>query len=307
MAHRRLQVGDSLKSDRLGFVLKPSRGQRRSVGSAILRASVNFDSDECFDRANLIAYFAFIALIPFVVLLVTAGAMVLGADEAEKSTVHLLHNVLQQLPPQFVTQAEALRSEKWFGLGYLLVALWTAGKVFSKIESGLDTVFRVEKRRDYAVRKIFSFALVGLLSALLVAVTIFGGLMSTIDRFIHTTALAPLTALPLFHTLNGFVSRYVVPWGLTIASFSLIYWLIPARSIPWRVALLGGVVAGTLWEVFKVGFTYYVSHLANYTRTYGALATIFIFLFWINLSASILLWGGELAAIVGGFRNNEKS
>ncbi len=81
----------------------------------------------------------------------------------------------------------------------------------------------------------------------------------------------------------------------------------PAKSIPWRVALIGGVVAGTLWNILKVGFTYYISHLASYTRTYGALATLIVFLLWINLSASILLWGGELAAAAGGFRNHDKS
>jgi membrane protein len=276
------------------------------VVSVAIRATVNFDRDGCFDRATLIAHFALLSLIPLVLLLVTAGAMVLGVDEAERSTVALLRNLLQQLPPQVMMQVDALRSGAWFGLGYLLVAVWTASKVFSKIASGLDAVFRVEKRRDYAADKIFSFALVGLLSVLLVAFTILGGLMSAIDRFIDTTALAPLEDVSLYQILNGFVGRYVVPWGLTVTSFALIYRLIPARSIPWCIALVGGAVAGTLWEIFKVGFTFYVSHLANYTRTYGAMATLFILLFWMNLSASILLWGGELAAVVGGFRTESR-
>ena len=54
----------------------------------------------------------------------------------------------------------------------------------------------------------------------------------------------------------------------------------------------------------KVGFAYYVSHMANYTRTYGALATVVVFLLWINLSACLLLWG---AAVAGGFREEKSS
>ena len=92
------------------------------------------------------------------------------------------------------------------------------------------------------------------------------------------------------------MSRYIVPWSLTVLAFFSVYWLMPARSIPWRVALMGGLVAGTLWTTLKVGFAYYVSHMANYTRTYGALATVVVFLLWINLSACLLLWGAELAA-----------
>jgi membrane protein len=278
----------------------------RSAASVVVRATINFDLDGCFDRASLIAYFALLSLIPLVVLLTTVGALVLGAEQAEHGTALFLQKLFRELPPRLMAQVLVLSTEKWFGLGYLLLAVWTASKVFSKIESGLDVVFGVDKPRDYAARKIYSFALVGLLSVLLVAVTLFGGLMSAIDRFIDTTALAPLKDLPLYDTLNGFVSRYVFPWGLTIASFALVYRMIPRFSVPWRTALVGGVVAGTLWEVCKVAFTYYVSHLANYTRTYGALSTIFIFLFWMNISASILLWGGELAAVVGGFRSDEK-
>ncbi len=48
----------------------------------------------------------------------------------------------------------------------------------------------------------------------------------------------------------------------------------------------------------KLAFTYYVTHMATYTRTYGALAAIVIFLVWVNLSASVLLWGAELRAVL---------
>ena len=181
-----------------------------------------------------------------------------------------------------------------------------ASKVFSKIESGRDHVFRVDKRRPFAVRKLLAFALVGLMSVVLVATVVMEGVMSTVDRFIDTTALAPLKTLPLYQVLDTFVSRTVIPLSLTVLTFFFVYWLMPAKSIPWRVALVGGVVAGTMWNFLKVGFAYYISHLASYTRTYGALATLIVFLLWINLSASLLLWGGELAAVAGGLRSGEK-
>ena len=77
--------------------------------------------------------------------------------------------------------------------------------------------------------------------------------MGTVDRFIDTTALAPLKTLPLYQVLDTFLSRTVIPWSLTVFAFFVVYWLVPAKSIPWRVALIGGVVAGTLWNILKVG------------------------------------------------------
>ena len=277
----------------------------RAVVEPIFHATVNFHHDRCFDRATVIAYFGLLSFLPLAVFLVTIGAFALGTDAAEKGTELFFQNLLYRMPPQLMTQVRSLQSDVWSGVGYMVLVLWTASKVFSKVESGLDHVFGVDKRRPFALRKLFAIALVGLMSVVLVATVVLEGVMGTVDRFIDTTALAPLKTLTLYQTFDTFVSRTVIPWSLTVFTFFVVYWLVPAHSIPWRVALVGGVVAGTLWNVLKVGFTYYISHLASYTRTYGALATLIVFLLWINLSASILLWGGELAAVAGGFRSRD--
>jgi len=277
----------------------------REAAESVVRATVHFHRDGCFDRATVIAYFGLLSFLPLAVFLVAIAAFALGTEAAEKGTELFFENLLYRMPPQLMTQVRALQSQIWSGAGYLILVLWTASKVFSKIESGLDHVFRVEARRPFARRKLFAFALVGLLSVVLVATVVMEGVMGTVDRFIDTTALAPLKAMPLYHLLDSFLSRTFIPWSLTVVSFFVVYWLLPADAIPWRVALVGGVVAGTLWNVSKVGFTYYISHLASYTRTYGALATVIVFLLWINVSASILLWGGELAAAVGDFRTGD--
>ena len=276
-----------------------------AVVEPVSRATVHFHRDGCFDRATVIAYFGLLSFLPLAVFLVTIGAFALGTDAAEKGTELFFQNLLYRMPPQLMTQVRSLQSDVWSGVGYIVLVLWTASKVFSKVGSGLDHVFRVDRRRPFALRKLFAIALVGLMSVVLVATVVLEGVMGTVDRFIDTTALAPLKTLPLYQALDTFASRTVIPWSLTVFTFFVVYWLVPAKSIPWRVALVGGVVAGTLWNVVKIGFTYYISHLASYTRTYGALATLIVFLLWINLSASILLWGGELAAVAGGFRNRD--
>ena len=266
---------------------------------ALVPATKRFLSDRCFDRATVIAYFGLLSFLPLSVLLLSVAALALGTEEAVKGTEALLSNVLYRLPPQLMTQVHLLREEIWSGVGYLLLVLWTASKVFSKVEHGLDVVFGSDTRRGFAGRRLVAVALVGAMSVALVASVIVEGMLSTVDRFIDTTALAPLKEVPLYVMVDGFVSRTVVPWSLAMAAFFVVYWLIPAKSIPWRVALVGGVVSGSLWSLSKVGFAYYVAHLASYTRTYGALATVVVFLLWMNLSAALLLWGGELAAVVG--------
>ena len=289
------------------YVRMPIVTRARTILDAIWTATVNFHRDGCLDRATVIAYFGLLSFLPLAVFLVSVAALALGVDAAEKETEAFFESLLYRMPPQLMNQVRELRTQIWSGVGYLALVVWTASKVFSKIESGLDHVFRVDKRRPFARRKLFAFALVGMMSIVLVAIVVVEGVMSTVDRFIDTTALAPLRELPLYQLLDGFLTRTVVPWALTVLAFYLVYWMIPAMKIPWRVALVGGLVGGTLWTLLKEGFTYYISHMASYTRTYGALATLIVFLLWINLSASMLLWGGELAAVYGGMRRRAKS
>lgn len=280
----------------------PIVARLRKILDPIAIATMNFHRDGCFDRATVIAYFGLLSFLPLAVFLVSVAALALGAEAAQKSTEAFFASLLYRLPPQVMTQVQSLQSQVWSGVGYLVLVLYTASKVFSKIESALDHVFRVDARRHFAMRKLFAFGLVGLMSVVLVATVVAEGLMSTVDRFIDSTALAPLKTLPLYQVADTFVSRTMIPWVLTVLAFFVVYWLMPAMSVPWRVAMVGGVVAGTLWHLLKEGFTYYIAHVASYTRTYGALATVIVFLLWINLSASLLLWGGELAAAVGGLR-----
>lgn len=280
---------------------------KATVGHVLASIS-NFHRDGCFDRAAVIAYFALLSFLPLAVVLVAVGALMLGSlDEAERGTELFLRNVLYALPPQVMTQVRSLQQGIWSGLWYLPIAIWSASAVFNKIEASLNAVFRVEQPRHWALRKLLAFGVVGLLSVLLVATMVLGGVLAAVDRFIDESSLASLRAAPFYRTVNGFASRYLVPWLIAVAAFFFVYWIVPAREVPARAAVAAGAVAGTLWEGLKIGLTYYASHVAIYTRTYGALAAVVIFLLWVNLSAILLLWGSELAAVLSGCRSASRA
>ena len=81
---------------------------------------------------------------------------------------------------------------------------------------------------------------------------------------------------------------------LTWMVFTMFFVLVPNRRVPFRDAVVGAFLSAVLFDVAKLGFVAYVSN-ANYSVIYGALATIPIFLFWLHLNWTILLFGAELA------------
>jgi membrane protein len=285
----------------------------RRIGRILFQSVVNFDRDHGFDHAAVISYFALLSILPLSILLLAWGAAVIGSvDMAEKGVRFVLRDLVRLLGPDVFAQAREVGSQAGrLGWPFLLISLWTASKVFSKVEGALDYVFQVVQRRSYPVRKIFSFGLVALLALVILVLFVFSGVMTALDSFLSTTPLASVTSNvtsnPLYDAVDSVTSRYVLPWLMTVFTFGFVYKVVPAVPVPWFAAAIAGLMAGSLWEILKNAFTVYVGHYANYGRTYGALEAVVVFIIWVNLSAVLLLWGGELAAILSGARTVDNS
>jgi membrane protein len=54
-------------------------------------------------------------------------------------------------------------------------------------------------------------------------------------------------------------------------------------------------VGGTLWEMAKNGFNWYITNMATFDKVYGSLGTVPVFLLWVYLTWLIVLFGTEVA------------
>jgi membrane protein len=71
---------------------------------------------------------------------------------------------------------------------------------------------------------------------------------------------------------------------------------IPDALISWRDVWIGATVTSILLTVGKVIIGFYLGHSAL-SSTYGAAASLVIFLIWIYYSSQILLFGAELTHV----------
>ena len=68
--------------------------------------------------------------------------------------------------------------------------------------------------------------------------------------------------------------------------FLVVYRYLPARRIPWRTVLRRGHVLGaSSTRCLKQGFSWYATEVADYTSTFGNLATVAVLFFWIYYEA----------------------
>ncbi len=93
-----------------------------------------------------------------------------------------------------------------------------------------------------------------------------------------------------------------LPFLTTSIAFSLLYILVPNCYVPKKHAVAGGVICAILFEFAKYGFGIYVRSMPSYENIYGAISIIPLFLIWIYVSWTIVLFGAHISFCLSSFR-----
>jgi len=116
-----------------------------------------------------------------------------------------------------------------------------------------------------------------------------------------------LVALPAFlqvleawapHRLQAYAS--ISWWRLPVAIVLLVIGLfaahrfLPNRRLPTSDIWPGITITVVSWLVLAIGFSWYLRTFPNFASTYASLSGIFAAMFFIYLSALVLIFGGEV-------------
>ena len=272
--------------------------QRWRLARALRAAVTAFGPDGCPQYAAAIAYHVLLALFPFALLLVAIAGVVLQDDERR---AELVERIVERVPllSESGVQLDAALAASSAPLGLIGVVgavtmLWSASGMMAALRHGLNAAWKVEHRHSFVRGKLIDIALVVaiyLLVLVAVGLTLVRPLVSGLAED------ATVVDAALSNWLAGAVVGLVVPLAVTFAALAAIYRLVPA-SLP-RLAdvVVGAALAAVALRVLEAGFAVYVARFADYDVVYGSLATAVAFLFFVYLSASVVLFGGELAAV----------
>jgi membrane protein len=113
-------------------------------------------------------------------------------------------------------------------------------------------------------------------------------------------------AMSVFQTsaggvLQSFLLR-LAPMAIELVAIAAIYKVVPHRTVQWRHAIAGALLATAAFECVKWGLGLYLASFNSYSKIYGTLAAVPIFLLWIYLSWVSVLLGASLASSISAFR-----
>jgi membrane protein len=242
--------------------------------------------------ASAIAFQVLTALIPIALLVLS----VMGFLQLEHVwTQELAPQVKAQVSPQvFAVLDDVVRKTLgskqgwWLTIG-VVFTLWQASGVARAVMGALSSIYGDGDDRSFTRRYATSIAL-----GLGVAVCVLAALVAVRfgNSILGVDAPSGAEAVALF----------VVRWSAALMLLSTAVWVLlrfaPADPGPHRWISFGSGLCVLAWVVTSVVFGIYITDIANYGSIFGSLATVFILMTYLYVSACAFLIGAQLDAIV---------
>ncbi len=247
----------------------------RSVVSVFQEEKVTF-------LAAAVAFYAFLSIIPLMLLTLAIGSLVGGEAFADR-IIALVGEQLTSEGEEVVE--EALTSPAGRGGASLVsvVALtWSGLKVFRGIDIAFDQVYHSEAETSLPQQIIDGLTVlltVGLAVVVMVGLGVLLGQPAIVD-------------VP-FINIFGWVALIL---GLVVV-FSPLYYVMPPVDVSIRDILPGAVLASVGWFALQAGFQVYAANASQF-QAYGFLGAVLLFVLWLYFASILVLLGAVVNAVL---------
>ncbi|NGT02614.1 YihY/virulence factor BrkB family protein [Clostridium perfringens] len=272
---------------------KKSKGFLRKTVIFLVMFIKKIGDDDIFALGAQLAYYMVLSFIPFLMFLMTlVGFSHLNSD----AVLNLLSNVMPTEAFNLIqsTVIEIVDREQT-GLLWISIALaiWVSSSGFKAVIKGLNKAYGVKETRSYIKLKLISMIYTILLALIVIATLFLFVFGDVIGDFFMKVLEHPEFIYYIWNIL-----RYVVVILIMILFFMFLYSATPCVRLGWLEVIPGAVITTLGWISISYIFAYYVNNFSNYSRLYGSLGAVFMFMTWMFITSMILILGGEINAVL---------
>jgi membrane protein len=253
-----------------------------------------FKHDKCSSVAAELTVTSLLAIVPLTTVVFSLLALIPNFQNLAIQLQQLMFEYfvpatgesVQNYLTEFVGKAKGMS-----GIGFFMLLL-TALLMMKTIDKSFNNIWQIKSQQS-----------------LLRTVLVYWAVLTLGPIFLGSSLLLTsyLKSLPLFSEVveqDTFWMTVVLPMLMEVLAFAIMFFIIPNRKITLKQAIVASLVTAVLFELAKSAFGVFVEYFSTYQVIFGALATIPLFLIWIYLSWSIILFGAEICHGLFSFESN---
>ncbi|WP_250504458.1 MULTISPECIES: YihY/virulence factor BrkB family protein [unclassified Caballeronia] len=259
------------------------------------RTFKRFSADRAAPMAASIAFYSAFSLAPTLVMVIAVAGLVFGAEAARGQLFHQINGMLGKDAAASV-QAIVEHAHQSGGSGiaavisFVLLAVG-ASATFSSLNTALSIIWPKSGREKSGVAtlvkvRLISFGLVMGVAFLLIVSLVLDTAVQAAGKWVFGES--PLVVI-------GDIVQFVLGLAILSCAFAALLKYLPDGHVPWRDALVGGVISAVLFSVGKKLFALYLTH-AGTASAFGAAGSLAVLLMWLYFAAAVMLLGAEAAA-----------
>ncbi len=263
-----------------------ARSPLASVIDWLAVAGKGFVEDQCLLRAAALTFTTVLSLVP---LLAVAFSIAKGFGFHHTEFIHRI--LLQFAGKEDVVNVIVgyinntnVRSLGFLGIGVLF---FTVISLLGTVEKSFNSIWGVKTQRGLW-RKFSDYLTVILICPLLIIIA-----MSATASVQSSALVQQILSVSVFSVLY-LVLLKMLPFITNWLALMFVYTFMPNTKVRFGAALVGAVVAGTVWQLTQWGYIEYQASFKNYNAIYGSFAQVPLFLIWMYISWIIVLLGAEI-------------
>lgn len=269
---------------------------RLPFAGVLVAATRNYILHQSANQAGSLAFSAVLAMFPLLLLLSAAAGFFGQPGEAAALAERVLGyapQVVREVLQPVVQQVLAQRNEALLSVG-LFVTLWTSSSGMQAVRSALN--------RAYGIARGLSFWKARIKSTL-ITVVVGSGVLVTFSSVIImpriwnfvVTNVAPGgdEVLWLYDSV-----RYGAAYVALVLLYALLYAWLP--DIPQRIGTVipGALIGAAMWVAAAAALSYTLRTAGKLVLIYGSFAGVVATLVFLYASATTLIFGAELNAVL---------
>ncbi len=258
------------------------------LSRVLISSCERFYWDNGFSKAASLAYTSLLSLVPVTfVIFGFLASFAIGNEELAKVREFLFRQFIPnqqavEIILSKISEIQASLNSSNFSLLAVSFFAVTALLLINSIEYALNEIWQVFEPRTIAAR-----------ITIFCAILVVGPILIVSAYYTAKLRLEPfLMDIELLQSVSVSVN-HIISLLLDGVAFFALYYLVPKAPVRVWPAAFGAIVTTLLFDLAKFYFTSYLVQFTSYDKVYGALSIIPIFLFWLYITWSIILFGAQ--------------